>query len=115
VTQTDTSNTVHLGSFKKYEHGYRVMVFEQGDLCPGGPHRSVKVFMECGQEEKILHIEEPQRCVYSIGLSTPTVCEILPRDREWFERLGDEEKQGLWPFDDDDDDEEEEGYYRGDL
>ncbi|KAI9595917.1 glucosidase II beta subunit-like-domain-containing protein [Syncephalis fuscata] len=63
------------------EAKYRVMRFEEGLQCWDGPQRSVKVELTCGIEEKLLSVEEPEKCVYLMKMTTPAVCP-LPTDTD---------------------------------
>jgi len=52
------------------------MAFDEGDGgegCNGTP-RSSRVTFECGEEDKLLAVEEPATCVYSARFSTPSAC-----------------------------------------
>lgn len=36
--------------------------FTNGDWCPGGPAREIKVKMRCGANLKLISVKEPSRC-----------------------------------------------------
>ncbi|KAJ3192275.1 hypothetical protein HK101_006804 [Irineochytrium annulatum] len=54
---------------------YRYLMFENGAHCWNGPARSVEVELECGVENKILSIVEPNKCEYAAKATSPIVCE----------------------------------------
>jgi protein kinase C substrate 80K-H len=51
--------------------------FSNGHTCWNGPPRSTKVILECGAVDEILKITEDEKCVYSMQVITPAVCELL--------------------------------------
>jgi protein kinase C substrate 80K-H len=51
--------------------------FNNGQTCWNGPPRSTKVVLECGAVDEILKITEDEKCVYSMQVITPAVCELL--------------------------------------
>ncbi|KAI8620792.1 glucosidase II beta subunit-like-domain-containing protein [Chytriomyces sp. MP71] len=54
---------------------YHYMMFENGQHCWNGPHRSVEVAFECGPENKILTVSEPSKCEYAMRVQSPAVCD----------------------------------------
>lgn len=54
--------------------GEMTMKFTGGQTCWQGPARSLTVKLKCGREEKLLTVEEPNKCVYEIVMMTPAVC-----------------------------------------
>jgi len=52
--------------------------FTDGQMCPGGPARMLRVVFECGSEEIVLGISEPSRCIYETHVTSPGAC--LPED-----------------------------------
>eukprot|EP01120_Amphizonella_sp_Union-15-10_P009604 TRINITY_DN367_c0_g2_i1.p1 TRINITY_DN367_c0_g2~~TRINITY_DN367_c0_g2_i1.p1 ORF type:complete len:465 (-),score=138.71 TRINITY_DN367_c0_g2_i1:70-1464(-) len=65
---------VLLGNWDKWENDYTVMVYSNGQRCWGGPDRSIRVEIFCGQEDQILDVQEPNKCEYSMQLRTPVAC-----------------------------------------
>lgn len=64
-----------LGTWSGWETGNRdKMVFKNGDHCWNGPSRSIKIFLSCGENEQIVSVDEPSRCVYNMQFNTPTSC-----------------------------------------
>ncbi|CAG8804785.1 5998_t:CDS:2, partial [Racocetra fulgida] len=53
---------------------YTQMLYENGARCWNGPARSVKVYLECGAENQILSVSEPEKCEYHMKMITPAVC-----------------------------------------
>ncbi|KEG06321.1 protein kinase C substrate protein [Trypanosoma grayi] len=54
---------------------YTHMIFENGDRCWNGVHRSTDVHVVCGSENKLVQAEEPSMCHYNMVFQTPAVCE----------------------------------------
>jgi protein kinase C substrate 80K-H len=70
----------NLGEFHKFEdptprYPLIRMLFDNGDMCPGGPARSLSVEFDCGAEMKIRSVTEPSRCVYSAVVTHPAACD----------------------------------------
>ncbi|CAG8639345.1 8536_t:CDS:10, partial [Cetraspora pellucida] len=83
---TQKSNKDHtstdLGNFEKWigaeskddpQH-YTQMLYANGANCWNGPARSVKVYLECGADNEILSVSEPEKCEYHLKMLTPAVC-----------------------------------------
>jgi len=51
-----------------------VALFSDGDECPGGPDRSLKVRFQCGPEAEVQDVSEPSRCTYEALASHPAAC-----------------------------------------
>jgi len=49
--------------------------FTNGDMCYGGPARSLIVNFECGAEEAVLDMNEPSRCTYQATVKHPGACD----------------------------------------
>jgi protein kinase C substrate 80K-H len=70
----------NLGEFHKFEapttHKPMMrMLFDNGDMCPGGPARSLSVELDCGVDMKIRSVTEPSRCVYLAVVTHPAACD----------------------------------------
>ncbi|KAM9975271.1 hypothetical protein ACTFIW_000898 [Dictyostelium discoideum] len=63
-----------LGKFESFGDNGKMMLFENGQQCWGGPKRSLKVFMECGQDNELYDVQEPGKCEYTIKFKTPVLC-----------------------------------------
>lgn len=65
-----------LGVWQEWEienNTFIAMVMREGDAC-GSKHRTMKVFLRCGKENKVLNVSEPSTCNYHMNFSTPYVC-----------------------------------------
>jgi protein kinase C substrate 80K-H len=49
--------------------------YTSGQQCWNGPARSTTVILECSEENEILKVMEDEKCVYSMIVTTPAVCE----------------------------------------
>ncbi|OAX81270.1 hypothetical protein ACJ72_04388 [Emergomyces africanus] len=49
--------------------------YTNGQTCWNGPARSTKVVLGCGEKDEILKVTEDEKCVYSMFVTTPAVCE----------------------------------------
>lgn len=76
--QKEGHSGTSLGRWKGIENdgGKIAFVFEGGQSCWQGPQRSLKVITACGNENKVLSVEEPSKCVYEMKFTTPAVCNI---------------------------------------
>lgn len=63
-----------LGRWKGWT-GPRTAEFTDGQMCPGGPARMLRVLFECGSEEALLEIAEPSRCVYEVHATSRGACD----------------------------------------
>ncbi|KAG9293221.1 hypothetical protein G9A89_010592 [Geosiphon pyriformis] len=85
----DYSGT-NLGSFSRWtgadssDHPeyYLSQIYENGQRCWNGPERSLKVIFECGLENKITSVTEPEKCEYMMKMNTPAVCPDSPFDKK---------------------------------
>ena len=50
------------------------MMFENGQKCWNGPKRSMRVLFDCDTENKIVSVNEPSTCKYSMTFHTPLAC-----------------------------------------
>lgn len=48
--------------------------YANGQSCWNGPSRSTTVILECGEENEILKINEDEKCVYSMIVTSPAAC-----------------------------------------
>ncbi|GMK53438.1 hypothetical protein CspeluHIS016_0100240 [Cutaneotrichosporon spelunceum] len=83
---TQKSNKDHssnnLGHFVEWnpaaqpgEHAYYTrMAYRNGAKCWNGPMRSVNVELECGKENALLAITEPEKCEYLFKATSPALC-----------------------------------------
>ena len=50
------------------------MIYEHGLKCWNGPERSARVVIECGIENQLVKVSEPEKCEYLIRMTSPVVC-----------------------------------------
>ncbi|KAA1477319.1 hypothetical protein DENSPDRAFT_844535 [Dentipellis sp. KUC8613] len=53
---------------------YQKQMYTNGTQCWNGVHRSVQLKFECGLENAILSVEEPEECRYVFMCTSPAVC-----------------------------------------
>ncbi|KAL9549012.1 hypothetical protein MBANPS3_005424 [Mucor bainieri] len=75
------STRTHLGKFAKFDGGdddvYKVHTHNHGTRCWNGPERSVKATIECGLNNEILDVSEPEKCEYHFRMLSPVVCKSV--------------------------------------
>lgn len=49
-------------------------LYNRGLKCWNGPERSVTVDFECGLQNEILSVSEPEKCAYEFKATTPALC-----------------------------------------
>jgi len=49
-------------------------IFKNGEMCFGGPARSLKVSFECGATEEVVSLDEPSRCSYAAVVRHAGAC-----------------------------------------
>ena len=52
-----------------------VMKYENGAHCWQGPNRSTSVVLACAEHEEVWKVMEDEKCVYSMHVGTPSVCQ----------------------------------------
>jgi len=55
---------------------YSIMKFSGGQGCWNGPDRSTIVYLQCGAENILNSVSEPNRCEYEMHFSTPAACKL---------------------------------------
>merc|ERR1719481_260695 len=55
---------------------YSIMKFSGGQGCWNGPDRSTIVHLQCGAENILNSVTEPNRCEYEMHFSTPAACKL---------------------------------------
>ncbi|CAO3646669.1 unnamed protein product [Mucor fragilis] len=74
------STRTNLGKFAKFDGGddlYKVHTHIHGTRCWNGPERSVKATIECGLNNEILDVSEPEKCEYHFRMLSPAVCKSV--------------------------------------
>mmetsp|Transcript_37824 Transcript_37824/g.59788 ORF Transcript_37824/g.59788 Transcript_37824/m.59788 type:complete len:306 (-) Transcript_37824:106-1023(-) len=68
-----------LGDFvsESWETDKSVMKFERGRYCMD-KDRTASVYFECGKENEIIKVSEPERCEYNFYFRTPAACSAPP-------------------------------------
>ncbi|CAO3638415.1 unnamed protein product [Mucor hiemalis] len=74
------STRTFLGKFDKFEgqgeESYKTHIHNHGTKCWNGPERSVKAKIECGLNNEILEVTEPEKCEYHFRMKSPAVCNL---------------------------------------
>ena len=72
-----TQDGTHLGTFSgwKKDNNQNIMLFTGGTTCWNGPARSLSLTLECGLEDKVLSLDEPEKCTYAARMMTPAACD----------------------------------------
>ena len=76
----------NLGKYKGLGDGEKSFIFADGTKCWNGPHRSIRVDLECGAHNEIVKVSEPSVCEYAAVMITPLVCdraELEEAEREY--------------------------------
>jgi len=98
--QKEGAASTSLGSWRGFEDDHTAAVFDGGQHCWNGPQRSMRVrsmrharaervpvqgpavsgargsqvALQCGVEERLANVSEPNRCEYVARLFTPAAC-----------------------------------------
>jgi len=55
----------------------QAFIFESGDYCSAtSQSRTATVVLTCGEDDKLLSVEEPSVCEYVFVMATPAACEL---------------------------------------
>lgn len=84
IRSTNMSHGPHHISISRFEKfsgdqpgGYYLQqAYTHGTKCWNGPERSVHVSFECGADNEILEVTEPEKCEYKYRMRTPAVCPL---------------------------------------
>uniref|UniRef100_A0A0K8T5A3 Glucosidase 2 subunit beta n=1 Tax=Lygus hesperus TaxID=30085 RepID=A0A0K8T5A3_LYGHE len=80
VTQAPKSggSETRLGSWSSWSTAGDgpAMIYDKGQSCWNGPQRSTKVFVECGSENVLYNVVEPNKCEYQMHFKTPAACKL---------------------------------------
>ncbi|KAL7675848.1 hypothetical protein ACOME3_002112 [Neoechinorhynchus agilis] len=68
-------HSVLMGEFQQWLGGqHKVMEYTRGVVCPNGKSRRCEVRFKCGIENRIVSVDEPDRCVYVVHFESPAAC-----------------------------------------
>lgn len=63
-----------IGNWEGFADDYKTLKFTNGQVCWNGPARSLTVSLECGGENRVLSVDEPEVCKYTMRFETPAAC-----------------------------------------
>lgn len=63
-------------NWNEWKEKYSKMHYTGGKRCWGAGDREAEVILECGVENKIISVDEPSTCVYSLVFETPAACSL---------------------------------------
>lgn len=79
-----SGHETRLGSWSTWEgseaNKYEYMIFDRGQQCWNGPQRTTRVRVNCGNENRLVSVSEPNRCEYFFDFITPAACRELPSE-----------------------------------
>ncbi|KRT81559.1 HLH domain-containing protein [Oryctes borbonicus] len=88
AVQKPKSNSVEtrLGVWSNWlgseDNKYSSMLYDRGQSCWNGPQRSTHVRINCGSENKLTAVSEPNRCEYLFDFTTPAACKEAESDTQ---------------------------------
>ncbi|KAM5449642.1 hypothetical protein MaudCBS49596_004763 [Microsporum audouinii] len=56
------------------------LLYTNGQTCWNGPSRSTTVILECGENSELTKVSEDEKCIYSMFVTTPAVCDSLGKN-----------------------------------
>ena len=72
--QDKNGGSTEIGRWEGFAEGHAEMRFNNGQHCWNAGARTLKVFLSCAGANKILGVEEPEVCKYTMRLETPAAC-----------------------------------------
>lgn len=69
-----TGGSTSIGNWEGFADDYMTLKFSNGTPCWNGPSRSLTVSLVCGGENKVLAVDEPEVCKYTMRFQTPAGC-----------------------------------------
>jgi hypothetical protein len=73
---TQDPGSTSLGSWAGFvpDSNYGAATFTGGAQCWNGPQRSLRLDLQCGPDNLVTKVEEPNRCEYRADFHTPAAC-----------------------------------------
>lgn len=69
---------VLVGKFTKFDdEDENILYYTNGAKCWNGPNRSAKIILSCGKSHDIISVSEPEKCEYTIEMTSPIACHEL--------------------------------------
>ena len=61
--------------WERWDPAHSEQLYEKGKRCWGGPDRSTRIKLTCGDGDDVLSVEEPAKCEYEMIVQTPYACD----------------------------------------
>jgi len=69
-----SGGSTSIGNWEGFADDYTTLKFTNGQMCWNGPSRSLTVTLVCAGENKVLAVDEPEVCKYTMRFQTPAAC-----------------------------------------
>lgn len=82
ITQQGHGSNVLVGKYSRLEvsDGGFKLHFEDGARCWNGPIRNAVIDVECGTEDELINVAEPEVCSYYFKVKSPIACQSLEEE-----------------------------------